>query len=67
MPFSIKLSLNQLNNLFLFGFYSSLFFFKPVKFSLAISDLFPLLVGILYSSVWVLVPDIKDGDTNIPA
>lgn len=58
VPFSIALSFNKLNNIFLFSFDASLLLPKPIEFSLLFGNLFSLLVSVCDPCIGIFIPDI---------
>lgn len=67
VPLAVTLTLDQLDNLLLFGLDASLFFFESIKLGMPLSYLFSLLAGIDDPSIWIFIPDIQNRDADIPA
>lgn len=64
-PRRIELIFNQLDNIFHFVPYPSLFLSKSVQFRLFFSNLFPLLTEVDTSWIRILVKDIKNSNQNV--
>lgn len=65
MPFSVKLLFDQLDNLLLFSFDSSLFLSESIEFCLFFCYFFAICVHVLQSAVWIFVPDVKNRDEDV--
>jgi hypothetical protein len=66
-PLPVELFLDELDYAFLFGLDPGLFFAETVQFGLTVGDLLAETVGVADAGVGVSVPDVEDGDEDVPA